>query len=129
MLPPPAFDFAPPSLMSQLVSIYFSCANPFLPVLHRPSFETALREGRHEKDPRFGAVTMLMCAVASRWSVDPRVLPKESAEEDDPKAKWASAGWNFYYQVFQRYRKSFSQSTSVYDLQMMAASSGFFFIR
>ena len=132
LLQPVAFNFPPPSLMLHLVSVFFFCVNPFYPLLHRPSFEAGLREGRHEKDPRFGAVTMLMCAVASRWSEDPRVLPKESAEENragDPnnKPSWGSAGWDFYSQFHQRYRRNVFHPISVYDLQMMAVSLKHFF--
>lgn len=98
-----------------------------------------MRDGRHEREAPFGALTMMVCAVASRWSDDVRVLPKEEVgvgQGDKPEAhqykdpntgelKWTSAGWDFYTQVHQRYRRNLIEPTTVYDLQMMAVSSVF----
>jgi hypothetical protein len=120
-MPAPKFNFPPPSLMSHLIAIFFRCINSCHPLLHRPTFEAALLEGRHERDAGFGAVTMLVCAVASRCSDDRRVLPRENMEEGRADEQtWISAGWDFYAQVHQRYRKNILQPTSLYDLQMMA---------
>ncbi|KAF8526780.1 fungal-specific transcription factor domain-containing protein [Gautieria morchelliformis] len=120
-MPPPKFHFPPASLMSPLISIFFRCVQPFFPLVHQPTFEAAVMEGRHEGEAPFGAVVMLVCAVASRWSDDRRVLPRESLEEGRAdEQSWVSAGWDFYAQVHQRYRKNILQPTTVYDLQLMA---------
>ncbi|KAF8580276.1 hypothetical protein K439DRAFT_1393877 [Ramaria rubella] len=134
--PPPIFTFPPASLLTHLTDLFFRNVNPYIPLLHRPSFEAALREGKHEHDTELGSVVLLMCATASRWSNDERVLPvgMEGAglgENDGAGAgtgaveepTWTSAGWDFYAQVHHRYRRNLIHSTSVYELQRLALGS------
>ena len=86
------FSFPDPDLMKELVDLYFFHINTFTPVLHRPTFEASLDSGLHHRDPNFGGVVLLVCALASRFSHDRRVLV-------DGEENWHSAGWNWFTQV------------------------------
>ncbi|KAF5380450.1 hypothetical protein D9615_004591 [Tricholomella constricta] len=60
-------------LLMALVDVYFDHVNVHMPLLHRHSFEKSLAENFHFLDPSFGATVLLVCAVASRHVIDPRV--------------------------------------------------------
>lgn len=82
--------------------------NPFYPLFHRPTFDQCVKSGLHRRDPRFGAVLLLVFAISSRFSDDPRVL------EDGSEL---GAGWKFFDQV-QLMRKTLFNVPSVHDLQI-----------
>ncbi|KAG6833970.1 hypothetical protein H0H93_012869, partial [Arthromyces matolae] len=105
----PSYVFPPEDLMMDLIDLYFSNANLFLPLLHRPTFEKALAEKLHLRDEGFAVVLLLVCAVASRYSDDPRTLI-------DGVQQKASAGWKWYHQV-QLSKKNVLASPLLYDLQ------------
>ncbi|KAJ6608507.1 fungal-specific transcription factor domain-containing protein [Mycena sp. CBHHK59/15] len=71
-----AYTFPPAPLLFSLIALYFEHTNAYLPLLHRPSFERDVREGRHERrgEEGFGGTVLMVCAVGSRWSDDPRVV-------------------------------------------------------
>ncbi|KAF8160814.1 fungal-specific transcription factor domain-containing protein [Crassisporium funariophilum] len=96
-------------LLRSLVSIYFEKANHFLPVLHRPTFEKSLSLGQHLWDSSFGMTVLLVCALASRYSQDPRVL----VDGDD---SCLSSGWRYFVQV-PIHRNALLYSSTIYDLQ------------
>ena len=92
---------------------YFIYMNPFLPILHRPSFERAIASGHHYADVGFGSVVMLVCAIGSRWSDDVRVRGE---------GMWRhSAGWKYFDQI-DAHRRSFLGPPRLYDLQIYAVS-------
>jgi hypothetical protein len=97
-----------------LVDLYFINMNSFLPLLHRPTFEKALREGVHHRDDGFAAVVLLVSAVGSRFSDDPRVILEGT---NSPH----SAGWSWFHQV-QMVRRSLFSPPSLYDLQVYCVS-------
>ncbi|KAJ7120003.1 fungal-specific transcription factor domain-containing protein [Mycena filopes] len=70
--PKPQYNFPPPDLLASLVDLYFE-HNIYLPMLHRPTFVRAVHDNLHLRDPKFGANVLLVCAIASRFSDDPRV--------------------------------------------------------
>ena len=78
--------------MSELVELYFSDINILMPVLHRPSFEEDVRSNLHLRDRTFGSIVLLVCALGSRFSHNPRVL----AAGDKT---WLSAGWQWFTQT------------------------------
>lgn len=84
-----AYSFPDADLMTTLIDLYFTRHNYLHPLLHRPTFERAFTDGLHLYDPIFGAVVLLVCALGSRWTTDPRVFTKGI---DDP-------GWVFFEQV------------------------------
>ncbi|KAL1735502.1 fungal-specific transcription factor domain-containing protein [Schizophyllum commune] len=108
------FQFPEDDLMNHLVDLYFKYINPFLPLLHRFTFEGLIRQGEHFKDREFGGVLLLVCANASRYSDDPRVLlPGANSQH--------SAGWKYYQQVTV-VRSNLLKKPTLYELQMYALS-------
>ncbi|CAK5270071.1 unnamed protein product [Mycena citricolor] len=71
--PKPTYVFPPQDLLYSLITLYFEHANLFLPLLHRPSFERDVSRGSHLLDDQLGAIVLLVCAIGSRFSHDPRV--------------------------------------------------------
>ncbi|KAF8315626.1 hypothetical protein DL93DRAFT_2057071 [Clavulina sp. PMI_390] len=89
--PPSTFTFPPEDLASMLFDMFFLHFTPFLPVLHRPTFEAQYRSGLHFKNTSFAKSVLLVCAIGSRYCEDPRVF----IEAIGPQ----SAGWEYFTQV------------------------------
>lgn len=73
------------------MDIYFTTLHRYLPLLHEPTFRRDIAAGLHLEDRRFGAVTLLVCALAARRSHDPRAFVDAALEQ--------SAGWQWYVQA------------------------------
>src|SRR5688572_30357854 len=114
MRPPPPYDFPEPDLASALIDIYFEYVNLYLPLLHQPTFRREVEQGLHLTHEGFAATYLLVCAVASRFSEDPRVLVTGVDNHH-------SAGWRWFDQV-QMVRKSLLSPPSLYDLQFYCVS-------
>jgi hypothetical protein len=108
------FDFPEPDLLGELVDHYFKESNNYLPILHRPIFEKAIAEGLHLHDNGFGGVVLMVCAIGSRYTHDPRVFLRGAPTQ--------SSGWKYYNQV-QMVRKSPLAPPRLYDVQQYAVSS------
>ncbi|KZT39109.1 hypothetical protein SISSUDRAFT_1003901 [Sistotremastrum suecicum HHB10207 ss-3] len=106
-----------PDLFYSLTDLFFRYVNAFLPLLHRPTYERLYKERQWEKDKSLASVILVTCAVASRWSDDPRVLWAEEGSQH-------SAGWKFFEQS-QSLRKSPLAQPCLYDLQAFALSAMF----
>ncbi|ELU37004.1 nucleus protein [Rhizoctonia solani AG-1 IA] len=106
----------PDDLRDALIDLFFKHVNAFFPLLHRPLFESNIRDGLHFKDSAFACVLLLVCAVGSRWSDDHRVF----LEQDEPLQH--SAGWKYFEQV-QFLRRSLLTPPKLFDLQIMAVSA------
>jgi hypothetical protein len=111
-LDPPPYTFPEPDLIDHLVDLFFSRINLFLPLLHRPTFERQLHDNLHFRDQAFGSVLLCLCACASRYSKDSRVLI-------DTSTGWHSSGWKWFGQV-QVLRRSLMGPPLLYDVQMYA---------
>ncbi|PPQ91999.1 hypothetical protein CVT25_004655 [Psilocybe cyanescens] len=98
-------------LLMNLVTLYFEKTNSLIPLLHAPTFLRLLASGRHYWDASFGMTVLLVCAIGSRYSDDPRVI-----SEMDAGAPGLSSGWHYFSQV-PVHRKILLLKTSVYDLQ------------
>ncbi|KAJ7589505.1 fungal-specific transcription factor domain-containing protein [Mycena floridula] len=111
----PTYDFPPHDLMASLVDLYFDNINLFLPLLHRPTFDKLLAKGEHfDTSKSFGSVVMLVTAIGSQFSTDPRVLLEEYPES-------LSAGWKWFRQVRPTlYSFVDTYTTTLYDLQAAA---------
>ncbi len=110
-----ALVFPEADLMSELISLYFTRLNLYLPLLHQPTFVHNVQTNLHLNDRDFGCTLLLVCAIGARYSEDPRVL-LEGTED------WHSAGWKWFKQV-QTLRKEFRLTpTHVYDLQIACVS-------
>lgn len=106
------FTFPDGDLFVSLVNLYFKEVNIFFPLLHRPTFERQIAERLHCQDAMFGNVVLLVCALGSKFSHDPRVLTEDSNTT-------RSSGHRWYAQV-DTCRKSYSKKPSLYELQMIA---------
>ncbi|KAJ7083344.1 fungal-specific transcription factor domain-containing protein [Mycena belliarum] len=110
----PQQHFPEDDLLASLVAIYCEQMNPILCILHSPSFRQSVAQGRHFRDPDFGAVVLAVCALASRSSDDPRVFLEDVHSEH-------SCGWKWFRQV-RPFRVSFSPEPSLHQLQVMCLS-------
>ncbi|KAF9526547.1 fungal-specific transcription factor domain-containing protein [Crepidotus variabilis] len=108
----PTYEYPPPSLMNSLIGLYFTNMNPYMPLLHRPSFEQLVTQGLHRTDRAFGATVLLVCAIGAKYSDDVRVLV-------DGTDSWLSAGWKYHQQV-KLLRVNTHEKTSLYELQAYA---------
>ncbi|KAJ3561273.1 hypothetical protein NP233_g10294 [Leucocoprinus birnbaumii] len=95
----PPYTFPPLDLIGSLVEHYFTQINPFLPLLHRPTFQQGIDESLHYSDQYFGAVVLLVCALGSRYSEDPRIFVEGSNTA-------RSAGWKWFEQLSVLYSQS-----------------------
>ncbi|KAJ7749827.1 fungal-specific transcription factor domain-containing protein [Mycena maculata] len=116
-----AYSFPPPDLAADLTELYFTHVNAFIPLLHRPTFERSVRDGLHLEDDSFAAILLLVCAVASRWSDDPRVSAPGGHEgvgkpSGGVNPDSLACGWGWFDQVPLVGRHLFGQAT-LYDLQ------------
>jgi hypothetical protein len=100
--------------MEDLIDLYFAESNRYLPLLHRPTFQKSFDEGLHKYDGEFGAVVLLVCAVGSRFSNDPRVFVEEANCH-------RSYGWKWFSQV-RIMRTNLLVPPSLYDVQFCCVS-------
>ncbi|KAL0948933.1 hypothetical protein HGRIS_009040 [Hohenbuehelia grisea] len=106
---PPKLTFPEDDLIYSLVDLYFEHYNLYLPIIHRPTFEKNIAEGRHLEDYPFGSLVLLVCAVGARHSDDPRVIL-------DGVDSFHSAGWKYFSQVLI-VRQSYLPPATLSDLQ------------
>ncbi|KAK6969046.1 Zn(2)-C6 fungal-type domain-containing protein [Favolaschia claudopus] len=85
-----SFDFPPQPLMFDLVDLYFTHQNVYIPLLHRPTFEREVSSGLHLRDDAFAATLLLVCAIGSRWSDDPGIVEEGLA-----------CGWRWFNQTLK----------------------------
>jgi len=103
------YKFPEQDLFWLLIDKYFIHVNAFLPLLHRPTFESHISDGLHLRNGGFGGTVSLVCALGSRHTDDPRVLLPGTSDV-------TSAGWAWYDQV-QLIRNSGLDPSSVYEIQ------------
>ncbi len=101
--------------MTELVRIYFTTMNIYIPLLHEPTFVQNIEKGLHLTNEAFGATLLLVCALGSRQSDDPRVL----LEGTDT---WHSAGWSWFRQVLTTRNAFILAPPQIYDLQIACVS-------
>ena len=107
------YAFPESDLLTNLVTIYFTQLAPMMPLLHRPTFMKAFDSGLHLKDDKFGAIVLLVCATASRYSDDPRTLLEGGHLH--------SAGWKWFSQV-EPFTSAVLCNPELYDLQVAVVS-------
>lgn len=110
----PQYSFPEEDLMHSLIDLYFTHMNLYLPLLHRPTFERSVKEGLHHTHDMFGVILLLVCAVAARYSDDPRVLL-------DGISSQHSCGWKWFSQV-PMIKKTPLVSSSLFELQFYAVT-------
>ncbi|KAJ7084451.1 fungal-specific transcription factor domain-containing protein [Mycena belliarum] len=89
-------EFPSPSLAADLIDLYFIHANSQLPLLHRPTFERQFKDRLHHHHIWFTCVCFGVFAVASRWSNDPLVLPRNCNRTSSGGLNWTNAGWHYH---------------------------------
>ncbi|KAK0497234.1 fungal-specific transcription factor domain-containing protein [Armillaria luteobubalina] len=104
-------------LLTSLVDLYFSEVNPFVPLLHRPTFEKSVKGRLYLEDKDFAMVLLLVCAVASKYTDDPRVL-------SDGVTSKQSSGWKWFNQVLYA-RKSLLSPPALHVLQIICLFAQF----
>ncbi|KAJ6601088.1 fungal-specific transcription factor domain-containing protein [Mycena vulgaris] len=114
IIEPPQLVFPDKDLLASLVKIYFEQINPITGTLHFPSFRESVADGLHFRDHHFGAVVLVVCSLASRYSDDPRVFLDGVNSEH-------SCGWKWFRQV-RPLRASFSPKPSLHQLQLIGLS-------
>ena len=111
----PVFDessFPPDDLVDGLVDLYFRHTNCYYPLLHEPTFKKAVKARQHLHNGGFGATVLLVCAIGSRFTRDPRVLLQDCEHPH-------SAGWKWFNYVERARRASFGPA-KLHDLQVYA---------
>lgn len=103
------YEFPEQDLLWSLIDKYFIHVNAFLPLLHRPTFESHVSDGLHLRNGGFGGVVSLVCALGSRHTNDPRVLLPGISDV-------TSAGWAWFDQV-QLIRNYCLAPTSIHEIQ------------
>ena len=83
-------------LAEKLISLYFTHVNVVYPLFHRPTFYDHWNGGLQYRDVGFTAVCMLVFAVASRWSTDPRVLGEPEPTEPGQPPRYRKVGWHYF---------------------------------
>lgn len=105
----PQFEFPEKDLRDKLVSLYFERVNIYIPLLHRPTFERDLANDLHLHDVGFAQLVLMVSALASRCTDDPRVLlPNEKTT--------LSSGFKYFRQT-RLMRNKLLDKTTLYDLQ------------
>ncbi|KAJ7122252.1 fungal-specific transcription factor domain-containing protein [Mycena epipterygia] len=88
------YRLPPPDLVAHLAELYFTHAHIYLPVLHRQTFDRRVEMGMDHWDDGFAAIVLIVCAIGSRWSDDPRVLLPASKDKS-----LLRCGWEWFNQV------------------------------
>ncbi|KAM0754722.1 hypothetical protein T439DRAFT_345565 [Meredithblackwellia eburnea MCA 4105] len=108
------FELPAQDLRDKLVDAYFTHLNSTNALLHRPSFERALKDGSLEKDTSFRSLFFMVCAVASRFVDDERLNVPYSPT--DPIASKQSKGFE-YFRASSGSASPALMSATLYDIQ------------
>ncbi|KAH9992244.1 fungal-specific transcription factor domain-containing protein [Russula compacta] len=107
------YNFPEPDLLISLITIFFTRISPMMPLLHQSTFMKAFNNDLHLRDYKFGALVLLVCATASRYSADPRCLLEGGHLH--------STGWKWFIQV-EPFSSAVLAGPELYDLQIAALS-------
>ncbi|KAF9032105.1 hypothetical protein BDZ89DRAFT_1063488 [Hymenopellis radicata] len=113
------YVFPEDDLFRHLIDLFFKTQNMMHPTLHRPTFERNFACQLHLSDQMFGGIALFVCALAARFSDDPRVLL-------DGETSKRSSGWKYFMQV-QSVKRSLMTPPTIHDLQFYALYSTFMF--
>ncbi|KAF5323168.1 hypothetical protein D9758_016788 [Tetrapyrgos nigripes] len=105
----PMLQFPDNDHLQSLLEAYFTFHHPYQPLLHQASFERSVAEGLHLRDHQFGALLLAVCSMASKYSDDPRNLPKDSSAV-------LALGWRWFQQL-KLTTSTFAEPVSLYELQ------------
>ncbi|KAK7060301.1 Gypsy retrotransposon integrase-like protein 1 [Paramarasmius palmivorus] len=114
---PAPLVFPDPDLITTLLELYFENFHPIFSLLHRQTFGKSVLSGLHYRDRGFGATLLAVCAIASRFSDDPRVFYPGSNSKH-------SVGWRWFGQL-DLSPPTFMQLPSLYELQLYCLATMF----
>lgn len=115
----------PPDLFESLIELYFKHVSPQIPIIHEPTLRAQIRAGLHTRDHSFARLMLAICALAARWTNDPRVLhetERETLEAGEPNATRLSAGVKYFNQI-RLLRRSMPKPAVLFDIQTYVVSS------
>ncbi|KAJ6477812.1 hypothetical protein C8R47DRAFT_1219719 [Mycena vitilis] len=99
------YTFPSEARMGELVGLYFTHQNMYVPLLHRPTFERNIAEGLYLTNDGFAATVLLVCAIGSRWSADPSVTGVDLA-----------CGWEWFDQLAAQFLDGSSAPQACWNL-------------
>ena len=108
------YTFPDEDLIWTLTDLYFQNLNNFLPLLHRPTFEKNIKGRLHLRDEKFAAVLLVVCALGSQYSDDPRALA-------EGQTSILSNGWKWFTQI-KLFGRTWLSQPSLYDIQLACVS-------
>ncbi|KAF9514626.1 hypothetical protein BS47DRAFT_1485011 [Hydnum rufescens UP504] len=88
VLPSGAAPFPPDDLVRSLIALFFRHVAPTLPVLDRRNFEDAFNRRLHMESSQLEALVLLVCAIGSTYSNDPRITSNSGNTPGD--------GWRYF---------------------------------
>jgi hypothetical protein len=115
----------PPDLFESLIELFFKHVSPLIPIIHEPTLRAQIRAGLHTRDHSFARLMLAICALAAKWTKDPRVLHESeqaAVEAGDPEAPRLSAGVKYFNQV-RLLRRSMPKPAVLFDIQTYVVST------
>jgi hypothetical protein len=104
------FSFPEQDLLNHLIDNYFTFINPYIPLFNQFLFRRQVLEGLHLTNHGFAGTVLLVAALGSRASNDPRIYV-------DPN-QTQSGGWKWFNQV-QDIRRPLVAPATIYDIQII----------
>ncbi|KIK67377.1 hypothetical protein GYMLUDRAFT_37484 [Collybiopsis luxurians FD-317 M1] len=120
-------EFPEAKLAEELIQYYFQHVNPLHSLLNKSLFYRQWNDRLYERDIWFSALVMSIFAVASRWSNDSRVLPREHSKQGSRELDFSKAGWHFFNIAIaiHRARRSLLYTASLFEVQTFSLLSLF----
>ncbi|KAG8748600.1 hypothetical protein FRC12_013827 [Ceratobasidium sp. 428] len=115
----------PPDLFESLIELFFKHVSPQIPIIHEPTLRAQIRAGLHTRDHSFARLMLAICALAARWTDDPRVLhesERTATEAGDPNTSRLSAGVKYFNQI-RLLRRSMPKPAVLFDIQTYVLSA------
>lgn len=118
-------DFYPEfDLEQDLFRIYFQDVHPFCPLLHPPTFFQDQQAGKAKTHDSFRALCLMVCAIASRFSKDPRVY---CDLVDHPQTAAQAAGLRYSMTAGPYLFRLVPNPAGIHDLQALVLLSLYLF--
>ncbi|KAJ7121578.1 fungal-specific transcription factor domain-containing protein [Mycena epipterygia] len=109
--PVPPYSFPEDGVLMSFISFYFEYINPFLPLLHRQTFESGVKRNLHLNNGGFAKTVLLACALGALYSTEPQT-PARGPDNVPP----APPGWKWFEQIDQ-FKHMVHSHPTLYDLQ------------
>jgi hypothetical protein len=85
--------FPPEEIAQELFNLYFEHSNPYLPLLHRPTFDRQWKSQLHRENVWFAMNCMLIFGLASRWI---KGTEEGASDRSDSGVDWAAMRWKWF---------------------------------